>query len=260
MLVLGAWVTLASAQGLSVAQAQRYLNDSGLQQVIDAIPELMAQQINLGRLEQDPEVVERASRAINQSLSRLDSSSMAIDYLTEKADAQKLEKAFGFLSTEVGKRILAAEVSASNPSAQMEMQAYAMQLAENPPEPTRARLIQSLVDKMDTDRWFVTIVESAFFAVAEWQQAMDQASRPALQSELQTEWQRIQPIVLEQFEQSVLLGAYYSYRKLSDEDVSAYVEFLDTPSGKAYSNTGLDVIKLYMNAFFKDLKQAARAQ
>ncbi len=249
------------AKGLSVEQSQRYLHDSGLGQILDSMPEMMAQQINLERLSaKNQEDIEKASQAIQQAIAEINGQSLAIDYLTTHGDAEKINEAFAFLETEVGKRILAAEAQANTPSAAMEMQKYAMEMASNPPNDSRISVVQGLVDQIRTDRWMYKIMESAFFASVDLMETLDKQLAVELRSAMENEWQTIKPMLEAQMEQGILMGAYYSYRNLSDDDIRAYSAFLETPAGQSYAETGMEIINQYMQAFLREMMMSIQRE
>ena len=80
---------------------------------------------------------------------------------------------------------------------------------------------------------------------------------PKLSAELKAgidaEWEKMEPMLNEQFKQYMVMGAHYSYRNLSDEDLSQYIAFLNTESGQVYWKTGIDIINLYLQQFITEL-------
>jgi len=96
-------------------------------------------------------------------------------------------------------------------------------------------------------------MEGIFFSVLEVTSEVNAASAPALKETMDKEWARMKPALSEQFSQFMVMGAHYSYRNVSDEDLTAYIKFLKSPNGQSYWRAGVDIIDLYMTNFVSKL-------
>ena len=238
------------ASELKEERAQKFLHDSGLSELIGSLPQALEQQLNLPRLiavntiQQDA-----AQQALNVALSQVDGQQLALTYLTSKPIAQRLTGTVNFLASPLGQKISIQERAAATPDAQLEMQAYAMQMATNPPTSLRTKLIQDLTVAQNADQVILTLMKGTFYSVLEITQLINPELAKELTVDMDTAWSKMKPVLSEQFAQFMVMGAQYSYRNISDKEIKAYIQFLNTPSGKAYWQTGLDIIDLYLKRF-----------
>lgn len=241
-------------KGLSPEEAQIFLHDSGLDVLIESLAPLMEQQLNLQRLTQANQLqFEDAEQAIKQAIDSIQGNSLAISYLTTQADVKNLKKAMEFLDSPLGKRIASEERLASEPDAQLEMQAYAMQMSKNPPSEQRIQLILSLTDALNADQVMLNMMKGVFFTLVDITEGLTPEASAGLKKDLQTEWQQLEPMVTQQFSQLMVMSSHYTYRNLSDAELKSYIDFLNTESGQAYWKAGLKIVDLYLQAFAKEL-------
>lgn len=242
------------AAGLSPEQSKQFLYDSGLAELIASLPVTMEQQLDVKRLSANsPASLEQASQAVMKAASQVEGEKVALLYLSQQDRVKELSAALDFLASPLGQRIGEQERAASAPEAQMAMQAYAMQLAETPAPQSRNDLIQNLADSLNADKVVMQMMEGVFFSVLEVSELLDPAKAKVLKVMMENEWQNMEPQLSQQFAQFMIMGAHYSYRNLSDKDLSAYIEFLNSEPGKAYWRAGIDIIDLYMQGFVSEL-------
>jgi hypothetical protein len=243
-----------AAKGLSESQAQTFMHDSGLDTLIESMPETMEQQLNLQRLMETNQLkFDEVEAAISQAAQSIQSRDLALKYLTTQANAESLKGAIDFLATTLGQRIAVEERAASSADAQLEMQAYAMQMAQTPPSSERIKLVQNLAGALNSDQVILTLMKGTFYSLLDITEALTPDMAATLKAGLDEEWNKIEPMLNEQFGQYMIMGAHYSYRNLADADLKSYTDFLNTPSGQAYWKTGIEIITLYMQEFVKQL-------
>jgi len=242
--------TCLFASELNAENAQKFLHDSGLSELIDALPQTLEQQLNLPRLMAVNTIPrDSAQQAVDVALSQVGGQQLALSYLTSKPVAQALSGAVDFLASPLGQRIVAEERAAATPDAQLEMQAYAMQMASTPPANARISLIQDLMLAQNADQVILKLMQGTFYSVLDITQSLNPDLAKGLKIEMDKAWSKMKPVLSEQFSEFMLMGVQYSYRHISDEDLKTYIQFLNTPSGKAYWHTGLDIIDLYLKRF-----------
>ena len=90
-----------AAKGLSASQAQTFLHDSGLNELIASLPETVQQQLNLQRLTETNQLkMDEAQIAISQAGQSIQGNELALEYLTKQAylspypDALKLRYSY----------------------------------------------------------------------------------------------------------------------------------------------------------------------
>lgn len=243
-----------ASSGLTDSQAQSFLHDSGLDTLISSLPETMEQQLNLQRLTETNQLqFEQAEKAIKEATQRIQNRNIALDYLMTRADAENLKGAMEFLASPLGQRIAVEERQSSSADAQLEIQSYAMQMAKNPPPAERIKLVQNLADSLNADQVILTLMKGTFYSLLNITEALSPEMGATLKSGLDEEWNKMEPMLKEQFSQYMVMGAHYSYRNLSDEDLKSYIDFLNTKSGQAYWKAGIEIVDLYMQQFVKEL-------
>jgi hypothetical protein len=243
-----------ASNALSDSQAQTFLHDSGLDTLIASLPETMEQQLNLQRLTETNQLkFEEAQAAITLAVKNIQGRDLALKYLTTQADAESLKGAMEFLASPLGQRIAVEERAASSADAQLEMQAYAMEMAKTPPSQERIKVIQNLAGALNSDQVILTLMKGTFYSLLNITESLTPDASAALKAGMDEEWNKIEPMLTEQFGQYMIMGAHYSYRNLADADVKSYTEFLVTPSGQAYWKAGIEIINLYMQEFVKEL-------
>jgi len=248
--------SLALASGLSAQQAQTFMQDSGLIELIESLPETMEKQFNIERMSKVNALdVETARKEIGPAARRVNGLILAQDYLKGKQDAESLNGAMTFLASPLGKRIALEEQAASRPEAQLEMQAYMMQMSTTPPSDDRMNLVQNLSSALNADQVILKLMKGTFFSIVDVTEKLNPSKAGALQAELDQEWAKMEPVLTEQFSQFMVMGSFYSYRNATDQDLRDYIKFLKTPSGQAYWRTGLEIIDLYLKDFVVELAQ-----
>lgn len=243
-----------AAKGLSAEEAQTFLHDSGLDVLIESLTPAMEQQLNLQRLTQANQLqFDEAEQAIKQAIDSIQGNALAISYLTTQADVKNLKKAMEFLDSPLGEKIAIEERLASEPDAQLEMQAYAMQMSKTPPSEQRIQLILSLTQALNADQVMLNLMKGVFFSLVDITDGLTPEASAGLKKDLQAEWQQLEPMLTQQFSQFMVMGSHYTYRNLSDVELKSYIEFLNTESGQAYWKAGLKIVDLYLQAFAKEL-------
>ena len=237
-------LSINAAAGLSESEAKAFLNHSGLDSMIESLPETMGQQLNLQRLiEANKLSTEKVQQALQAASLKIQSTDLALSYLQTEADQKNLKEAMTFLASPLGKRITEEERAASTSEAQMEMQAYMMQLAQNPLSAERQALIQTLSDVLNADQLILTVMKGTFYSLLEITEAISPEKAVKLKQGVDAEWNQIEPMLKAQFSEFMIMGAQYSYRNVSDQDIKAYIAFLKTPSGQAYWRAGIEIIE-----------------
>ena len=242
------------AGNLSVDQAKTFMQESGLNELMDTLPEAVKQQLNMQRLTANNDVeLPLARRAISSAINAVNGQQLALDYLTKKNGEAGLGEVLNFLASPLGQRISVEEHAANTPDAQLEMQAHAMQMQTTPPPAERIALVKELTAALNADQVILTLMRGTFFSVLDVTRKLNPESAKTLNIEMNNEWQQMKPALSQKFSQFMEMGAHYSYRNISDTDLSAYIQFLKSPDGQASSRAGIELIDAYMKRFVSEL-------
>jgi Domain of unknown function (DUF4124)/Uncharacterized protein conserved in bacteria (DUF2059) len=160
---------------------------------------------------------------------------VAIQHDFRQIDAQQLDALAAWFRSPLGRRITALEIAASRPDAEPAIAAFTAKLKTAPPNATRLELVQRLDwvsgTSDDTADLALAIARSVARAGATSTPA-ERRARPGL-VERRVEEMRAQ--IAGAMGESVRVQMLYAYGPLSDEELKAYVDFLASGHGRAYS-------------------------
>ena len=253
-LILFSFSFVLHADNLSVEQVQKFIGLSGLGKSIESMPEQFRQQARLqALLDEDKLTAELVQSAIENALNETSGYAIAETYLLERSDADQLNETIAFMESNVGGRIVAAENAAQNPDAQTAMQAYAMELAQTPPSDKRQQLIRDFLVVTDAENAAIDMLKTMMFVTADFMSEYKPEAGEVLQSSLETEWQKMEPMVRAQMGQYMQIASYYSYKDITDADLEQYITFLGSDAGKVYSEASLDIYQAYVNEIVRKM-------
>jgi len=247
-------LSMAQAENLSIEQAQNFLHLSGLQQSIDSMPQQFEQQVNLQRLlSEDIVEHEKAGTLINEAVAGIDGQGLAINYLTTNPKAGGLSQAITFLESDLGKTIVVAESKANDPEFQVAMQAYAHEMAtNNSTSAKRLELIQQLIQSLHVEEVMLNMVKGMMFSTLDIFKAVKPEAAGFMETEFDKEWQNIETVLKAQLSQYMVLSMHYTYRDISDQDLSEYMVFLQSKNGQVYWGASIEIFNLYLGEFIKN--------
>ena len=246
--------SFVSAKGLSSEEAENFLHDSGLTELISSLPDSMGQQLDVQRLSTNSGVaIDKTRQAVLKAAQKVDGRQIALVYLSKDSRAQELADARKFLASPLGQRISEEERKASTAEAQVAMQAYAQELQSKPIDKIRAGLVQDLSLALNADEVVIKLMRGVYYSVLDAVKVLNPHKMRDLKNRMDSEWKSMEPMLKQQFSAYMLMGANYSYRNLSDEDLKAYIQFLKSRSGQAYWQVGVDIIDLYIQGFVSEL-------
>jgi len=143
-----------------------------------------------------------------------------------------------WLVAPLGKRITDLEKESSDPSAMQGIENYARELQKRPPAPARVALAQELDAATGSTEIAAALMESIALATALGLNAAQPRQSQLPAEILQLDIKKAMPQFRQQAEGIVLVSVLYTYRSLSDTELTQYVRFMQTPSGAAYARSG----------------------
>lgn len=250
-------LSLFSLLFFSVAQArqsdlaEQYFEQSGMDLMLDALSDSIANRLNLKRLaESNIALHERAGELVHHALVEMDGRGLALNYLRSKVDPKTLADTHAFLTSPLGEKITRAEADASKPEAQDALLEYRLALASEPAPAEREALIQALVREAHMVESMMQLLERLYLMVSDVAKETAGIERALPFGEmLGKEWQELKPALRMQFEQLVVLSAHFSYRNITDDELRQYIRFLSEPRGRVYWESSMRVVDLYLNRF-----------
>ena len=144
--------------------------------------------------------------------------------------------AMSWLRSDVGKKIT-TEVSASSAENRVQFATFFLQLQLERPAPERLQLIRRIEEiaqgsQMATEAW-----EAIVAAVARTLESEYRTTNPQNKKNLEEYLASVRGSVKGMFEQGRLFQGLFTYRTLTDEELKAYAEFLETPAGRDVTQT-----------------------
>jgi hypothetical protein len=143
-----------------------------------------------------------------------------------------------WVATALGKRIVELEKQSSDPSAMRSIEAYARDLQRSPPPAARVALARELNAASGSAEVAAALVESMTLATALGLNAAQPRQSQVPNELLEQDIKNALPQMRQQAEGIVLVSILYTYRSLSDAELSQYLRFMQTPSGAAYARSG----------------------
>ena len=240
--------------GLSIQQANQFMTDAGMNELVQSLPQLMSQQLNLQRLMTVSGMTQdETKQAVNKAIAHVDGNLIALKYLMQHHNAKALLDALNFLASPLGLRISREEKEASSPEGQLAMQAYAKTLSGAPPSAKREVLIKQLTSALNAEQVVLEVIRGTVFSILDVAKGINPEALKTLRPEIKKEWRQMKPALKSQLAQYMVMSSHYGYRNISDSDLKQYMAFLVTESGKTYWHAGIEVIDLYIKQFVIEL-------
>ena len=158
----------------------------------------------------------------------------------ERYDQQQMAAMAAWLQTPLAVRITAMKVAAGTPVGLQEMQAFAQHWSTAPPPPeARVALLRRLDTASESTDSMVRMMRAMMQSTAGVIEQAGVAVAPAGSVE-----QGLQAIEQQRplLEQRFLVQFLFKYRNASDEDLTTYIEFLESPTGKWFTHVGEEAL------------------
>lgn len=152
--------------------------------------------------------------------------------LLKTADPAALRKTLDFYKTPLALKVTELEIAVSTVEAMTEIQRYAGTLQQNPPAPERLKLVGEL------DR-VIRASESGLDLMTGTARGMMSATRRILPKDKQLDAKQMAKMLADVrarnrpgMQQMTLVSFLYTYRSLTDSELSQYIAFWSSPAGK----------------------------
>jgi len=182
------------------------------------------------------------------------------DDVASRVEARHLATMAAWFRSPLARKISALEIDASKPESAEKIVAFAAGLKASPPTPARLELVQRLdwVTGTSHDTTDLTLVIVA--SVARASATAAPADRRARIGVIERRVEEMRPQMTAGVANNVLAQMLYVYGPLSDAELKAYVDFLGSPAGRAYSQlTHAALLRAVGDAADRTATQIARA-
>ncbi|QOL26658.1 DUF2059 domain-containing protein [Thalassotalea sp. LPB0316] len=242
-----------SAQGVSDSQVYQLLDKSGSTRAIESIPmqmQAMGQQLSLTAKDQQ-EHQEFMELLVN-SMNTDEMLSQMLASIKKSMTSEDIEDVLAWLNSDIGERVVTAELKSAEPEFQQEFMMYAAQLQSTPPSQARKQVIMDLVEKsqmVDQGMNLITGIIKNMFDAVKSKTPEDQELASTLDSQLDMMTRSLRPAI----EQQMILTSYYIYQDISNEDIATYTSFFEQPTGKKYITSMYDAVGVAMSSWGTNL-------
>jgi len=152
-------------------------------------------------------------------------------------DREQLDGMAAWFRSPLGRRITALEVAAAKPEAAAEFVAFAANLKKSPAAAARLELVQRLDWVTGTSDDTTALALAVASSVARATAASAPAERRPRAGLVERRIEEMRGQMTTAIGETVLTQMLYVYSPLTDAELKAYVDFLASPHGRAYSRT-----------------------
>jgi hypothetical protein len=127
------------------------------------------------------------------------------------------------------------------------IEAYRREMEKRPPSKARSDLIDRVVVATGSGELNTYLVESTVLATALGINAAQPVQNQVPAEVVRKHIKLVMPDLARQSEQSVNSSMHYTYHTVSDRDLEAYLKFLNSPGGAAFTKAAVEGIRDAMN-------------
>lgn len=250
LLLSGLAATLALPQPSAQADealdlARRLVQRSGMATQLHAIPIQFEHSAAQHRGRVPAQVITLVTQAGKEAFQPDKLHEEVVRSVAAKMSPADMRDALEWLESGPGGRITAVEEAAATSVSQEAMTRYLDGLKTQPPSPQRVKLIGDVMSVANVVESSAGTLEAITLGIAVGFDAMQplekQAGADALQLRLRESNLRGQ--LLANLGAALPALMLYTYRDVSDADLTAYVKFMRTPAGAEYTRVGLGAIE-----------------
>ena len=230
------WALLAgAAQAQDAAKlAQRLVERSGLAVQLQSLPKNFGEQMAALRGKMPDELLLALTEAGREAYRPQAMAQEIANTLAETLKPEEMQRVLAWLEEGVGRRVTLAEERASGSMTEQSLQRYAEQTQAKPPSAQRQKLIQDIIEVTNGLEFGARLLEGMALGVAigmdSTQPVQNRAGVAMLRKQLEAAMPKEQVKAQLRAAMPAMMG--YTYREVSDADLTAYVVFLRSPDGK----------------------------
>jgi hypothetical protein len=210
------------------------LNLSGARRQTEQMPISVHDVFTEMKLDVDAGTTGRIKKMIDESYHADSIYSSLFRHIRKNFDNAHITALIQWLRTPKTQKVVQLEIEAGTPAARYQISRLAAQLRSNPPSESRMSLIRRLDNASGSSEFMVDLTVSTFRTLMEVYNRTRQEDEqiPQVQITKAIENMRKQLPVLSKTATSVIF--LYTYRSLRDAELSEYIDFYASQSGKWY--------------------------
>lgn len=230
------WALLAgAAQAQETAKlAQRLVERSGLAVQLQSLPKNFEEQMATMRGKVPDELLLALTEAGRGAYRPQLMAQEIADNLAETLKPEEMQRVLAWLEQGVGRRVTLAEERSSGSMNEENLRRYGEQTKAKPPSAQRQKLIEDMIEVTSGLEFGVRLLEGMALGVAigmdSTQPVQSRAGAALLRKQLEAAMPKEQVKAQLRVAMPAMMG--YTYREVSDADLTAYVAFLRSADGK----------------------------
>lgn len=154
--------------------------------------------------------------------------------LTDTLSPEQMTEFTAFYRTPLGQRILKLEIAASLPAARAEkIEQSDSILANLNDQPERLAMFRKVDDTLHSTELSTTIVLTFMHTMAIAVAESQERGGSEIHDKIREQISGLRGMLKQSMQNQIMVGFAYTYRDLENEDLVAYMDFLQTPSAQA---------------------------
>lgn len=201
----------------------------------------------------NPEIDNKAIRIIKNSFDPVSARKKLVWYCKKNMNNQMLGEVLPWLRSSVARKITQAENDALSPESQTGLLVYAQNMQQNQPPQERVVIIEEFMEAAEMVDSAINIAMELFESITVSMNLAFPEENQIDRSRIRSLIERIRPTIEKQMEQNIRISTYYTYRNISNEDIGAYIAFLNSESGSQFNKIGTQAISHVLVDYFSEV-------
>lgn len=239
---------------------KKYLKRSGIHETLASFPDqisaLSAQKLLSSA---DPEFEKKAVTIMKQSFHVKEAQDHFFAYMLENADVAFLKKALAWQESPLGKKITAEELAAAKPEARQKLLDYLERLETTPPLKGRDAAIQKFEKTTGMSKRSAHIILELIRGMNESINQTLPADKRKTKADLEKELDRMRPMILDSMREKFILSSLYTYRNLTDKELSRYTAYYESETGRKELDLTIKAFSHVFSKWFERVLDRIRA-
>lgn len=221
-----------TALAASAATAQEVLELSGFREQVEQIPALIQVQLQQRQNSLDPDVYAVVSRVLLESFRADSLYTTVVQRFAADADPERLNAVLEWLRSPLAQKMIRLEVEAGTPEGQQKLKDYAAALQGNPPAQIRLALVKRLDEATRTTELAIATSASMVGAMMGTLQAQLPPEKRMDEAQVGKELSRMKAQLQAPMKNNTLVNFLFTYRSVSDEELTQYLSFWESETGR----------------------------
>lgn len=226
-----------------------------LQQLAPTIKSGMEQAMQQKGAKMDAAMMKNMAAAATTAYEARKLETIVLGYMSKNLNAADIKGTVTWLDSDLGKKISQLEKQAGTPAAQ-QMKAYFQTFQKNPPAGKRIDMIGNLVLATKAIETGTEIALKTQVAVMTAMLSNTPQVNKEMIKLMQAQIEQQRPKIVEAIAEQIIMAFLFTYRGLSDQEISKYIQFANSAVGKKYHEVMSGALILALTQAGDDLGKA----